>query len=345
MSNRPDPRPALRYPLVVNGLDYLLDVVGRLATEPGTAPDARALKYAVLHLQAGTEVLLKARLQQEHWSLVFDEPATATRAKFDSADFTSCTTTAAFTRLTNIVGLDMPQKSIDAVAKLARDRNALMHYGLTQSAGAVEARAADVLNFLLPFLTTHLLPGLDPEHKADAEQTLTVVRAQLRGIEAYVRTRMNDLRAGLAQVADTTVVCPQCAQPALVLAADARPACRFCLKTWQEPDAADKAAAEYSWIVLGQERDDYPAPGSFIQWCTDCPALTRALVMGAVTAASTQRRLCFSCAGDFTDREFTPCLACGALMLSDAEAAKCSACLEYAPDFATIRTATEESAS
>lgn len=341
MSTRPNPRPDLRYPLVVNGLDYLLDVVGRLATEPGTAPDARALKYAVLHLQAGTEVLLKARLQQEHWSLVFDEPATATRAKFDSADFTSCTTTAAFTRLTNIVGLDLPQKSIDAVTKLARDRNALMHYGLTQPAGAVETRAADVLNFLLPFLATHLLPGLEPEQKADAERTLTVVRAQLRSIEAYIRTRMNDLRAGLAQAADTTLLCPQCAQPALVLAADARPTCRFCLKTWQDPN---EAAAEYSWIVLGQDPEGYPAPDSPVQFCPDCPALTLALVMGAVTAASAQRRLCFSCAGDFTDREFTPCVTCEALTPSDAEGARCSACLEFVgpANWPATRTASEE---
>ncbi|MEU6278539.1 hypothetical protein ABZ871_40055 [Streptomyces populi] len=43
-------RAELSYPLIANGLDYLLDVVDRLATDPGQLPDARSLKYAVLHL-------------------------------------------------------------------------------------------------------------------------------------------------------------------------------------------------------------------------------------------------------------------------------------------------------
>lgn len=35
------------------------------------------LKYAVLHLQAAAEVLLKVRLMRTYWALVFKEPGTA----------------------------------------------------------------------------------------------------------------------------------------------------------------------------------------------------------------------------------------------------------------------------
>lgn len=48
---------------------------------------ARNLKYAVLHLAAGVEVFLKARLQYEHWSLVFAQPGTATREALAEARF------------------------------------------------------------------------------------------------------------------------------------------------------------------------------------------------------------------------------------------------------------------
>ncbi|MGC4982389.1 hypothetical protein ACLQ18_17380 [Streptomyces sp. DT193] len=123
-------RPDLSYPLIVNGLDYLDDVVGRLATAPGVLPDVRALKYAVLHLQAATEVFLKARLQRDHWTLVFKNPATAARTAFDSGKIeSSCTTEEAFTRLTRIKGLALPDKALDAVKELAKVRNALQHYG------------------------------------------------------------------------------------------------------------------------------------------------------------------------------------------------------------------------
>lgn len=50
---------------------------------------SRHLKYAVLHLAAGVEVLLKARLQYEHWSLVFAQPGTATREALAEAPFRS----------------------------------------------------------------------------------------------------------------------------------------------------------------------------------------------------------------------------------------------------------------
>ncbi|MGJ3558659.1 hypothetical protein ACR6C2_05390 [Streptomyces sp. INA 01156] len=65
-----------------NGIDYLRSVVDHL-TE-ADPPTPRALKYAVLHLQAAAEVLLKSRLLREHWSLVFKEPGAATRKKFEA---------------------------------------------------------------------------------------------------------------------------------------------------------------------------------------------------------------------------------------------------------------------
>ncbi|MFJ5534146.1 hypothetical protein [Streptomyces sp. NPDC093261] len=70
------------FPPVRNGLDYLVSVVEHL--EAGTERvSARDLKYAVLHLAAGAEVLLKARLQLEHWSLVFSDPAKARRSELE----------------------------------------------------------------------------------------------------------------------------------------------------------------------------------------------------------------------------------------------------------------------
>ncbi|MET7775783.1 hypothetical protein ABZT28_08370 [Streptomyces sp. NPDC005388] len=144
----------------------------------------------------------------------------------DSADFDSWGTDEAFARLTRITGLALPDKAVAAVKKLARDRNALQHYGLTAPAAAVEARTADVLNFLLPFISDHLVPGLDQSQKADVEGTMYLVRSQLQGIESFLTKRMNELRAGLQDVQDRTVFCPECAQQALVLGGDL-PSCRL----------------------------------------------------------------------------------------------------------------------
>ncbi|MFD5074512.1 hypothetical protein [Streptomyces sp. NPDC058371] len=54
-----EPGGGVDFPPVENGLDYLLSVVEHLARPPQDMTP-RHLKYAVLHLQAATEVLLKS---------------------------------------------------------------------------------------------------------------------------------------------------------------------------------------------------------------------------------------------------------------------------------------------
>ncbi|MCE3034379.1 hypothetical protein [Streptomyces sp. CMSTAAHL-2] len=60
----------IHFPPVENGMDYLISVLEHLDGEPSP----RSLKYAVLHLQAATEVLLKARLIAFDWRLAFQKP-------------------------------------------------------------------------------------------------------------------------------------------------------------------------------------------------------------------------------------------------------------------------------
>ncbi|MCE0445380.1 hypothetical protein LT493_11300 [Streptomyces tricolor] len=97
----------LDFPPIRNGIDYLASVVEHL-DENQSEVGPRDLKYAVLHLQAAVEVLLKARLLREHWSLVFKDPGKATQRDFESADFESCGTEAAVERLREIAGKKRP---------------------------------------------------------------------------------------------------------------------------------------------------------------------------------------------------------------------------------------------
>src|SRR5690242_18279809 len=166
---RPSAPPQLDFPPVRNGIDYLASVVEHL-DENKSDVGPRDLKYAVLHLQAAVEVLLKARLQREHWGLVFKDPGKATRKAFEGGDFESCGTDATIERLRDIAGIAIDRKEAEALKDLAKDRNALQHYGLTHNAHAVEARAGRVLDFLMRFLDTRLLPLLEGQERDRAEQ-------------------------------------------------------------------------------------------------------------------------------------------------------------------------------
>lgn len=59
----------IEFPPLRNGVDYLQDAVRRL----GATPSPTDLKYAVLHLHAGVEVLLKYRLICEDWRLILED--------------------------------------------------------------------------------------------------------------------------------------------------------------------------------------------------------------------------------------------------------------------------------
>jgi len=121
-----------------NGLDYLQSVIEHLRDDP----DERDLKYAVLHLQAAVEVLLKVRLVREHWSLIFEKPSAATSAALVGGDFKSITLEDTLTRLTNIAGVEVPKLAQQQFQRLANKRNKLQHFGLSEQATDRESRRA-----------------------------------------------------------------------------------------------------------------------------------------------------------------------------------------------------------
>ncbi|MCX4458514.1 hypothetical protein OOK58_42130 [Streptomyces sp. NBC_01728] len=296
-AHRSEP-PQLDFPPVRNGIDYLSSVVEYL-DENVSPVGPRNLKYAVLHLQAAAEVLLKARLLREHWSLVFKDLGKATREKFEKGDFESCTTGDAVKRLRNIAGVTIHPKESDALDALAKDRNALQHFGLTHNAGAVEARAGEVLDFLMRFLEDELLPLLDgPEHKS-ALLAMVPVMEGVRNISSYVDLRLDRLRGELKGRESRTIRCPNCEQMTLV-AAPGGGACHFCGESWPSDEllASDYLGGPAQLEALARA-------------CPQCDAHT--LVQGVVFANSPRGNdlwFCFCCAARYTPEELVSCAGC-----------------------------------
>ncbi|MFB9580040.1 hypothetical protein [Streptomyces goshikiensis] len=310
------------FPPVANGLDYLVSVVELLGHDEGTA-SARDLKYAVLHLAAGAEVLLKARLHMEHWSLVFTDPGAATRKALEDGTLSSCTPGQTRKRLENIVGIQFASREEQALKDLASSRNALQHWGLIgdrASAAVVTSTTATVLNFLVSFVDTHLLPKLKESERSAAEREMEHVRDGLHYIEEYVQERMKDLAPRLGPVRRTTVQCPLCGQWALVVPGfEGGPGaggigdtynveCLFCTASLN----AVEAAHEYNATIVGRSMgaEEYDGPEG-IYTCPLCPH--HLLVRGVFTAADRDRAVdfCFGCATGFDSMQ--ECQRCGAV--------------------------------
>ncbi|MFD9319214.1 MULTISPECIES: hypothetical protein [unclassified Streptomyces] len=263
-------------------MDYLLIVAEHLtASQP---PSPRNLKYAVLHLQAAAEVLLKARLQLEHWSLVFKDPALANRRKFEDGDFESCTTSSALTRLRQIANIAIDEKSIKAIETLSKSRNALQHYGLKTSARAVESRAAQVLDFLITFVHDQLLPELPGTEVDEVIGDLDYAGEKLRTIRSFMDTRLKRLAGELRDVRHRTLKCRDCDQWGIVVGDGASSvSCHFCHVLW---GTAERML--HSWVITEENW-----LGVEIDVCPDCGH--EALVADYVRVAEAPEKRCTLC--------------------------------------------------
>ncbi len=240
----------------------------------------------MLHLQAAAEVLLKARLEREHWSLVFKDAALASRARFVAGDFESRTLAATLSRLRDIADVEVDDKAVNALNTLVKSRNALQHYGLTTPAAAVAARAAQVLDFLVAFTYSHLRQKKD---------SLATVTTKLQTIQSFIDARLKRLSGELKDAQDRTLECPECSQWALVVGY--QPHCHFCDRDWL-----------YTHLLIETLRDAAAPEGSADSrgapagQCPDsrCDGL-RVLMAGICVAAAPQEPvvMCLRCATRF----------------------------------------------
>ncbi|WP_328690742.1 hypothetical protein OG879_28945 [Streptomyces caniferus] len=293
-------RPDLDFTPVHNGMDYLRSAVEHLAGQEWehkvSEPDARALKYAVLHLHAAAEVLLKARLTHEHWSLVFSEPAAASWDKYTDGDFQSCSIPTTLDRLERVARVPFPQKKRTAITQLGETRNALTHYGHSKSAHRVEGQVATMLDLLITFISEHLQPteGKEAPH---VETAMRELRGRLGRVQKLVDKRMNGLAQQLQEHADYTVICPECRQDALVVGQS--PACLFCLQTYNAPR---EAALRWGESIVGGGADD-------VDWsledCTACSASDTLPIPIDLfyLFPEEDRLLCFACRAVYTHSE------------------------------------------
>ncbi|MFJ7305224.1 hypothetical protein [Streptomyces sp. NPDC099088] len=286
---------------IENGLDYLVSVIDHLA-QHSTLRDPALLKYAVLHLAAGTEVLLKARLELEHWSLVFANVDEATPEKLQDGTLKSCSPEVTRRRLKQIAGIDIPVHATNGLSRLADARNSLTHYGLIGEKAKrenVEQLTAQVLHFLIGFLNTHLFPYLDDDDHGHAVHTMESIRYGLTRIDSYAKERLRNLAPVLGPHRARSVQCYACMQWSLVVYKRedlglemfefANVYCVLC----EFAVGPERAARLYEIGVL--KRDMPRGVETRREACPACDG--RALVRGAFTVAAGDRPVdfCFDC--------------------------------------------------
>jgi hypothetical protein len=105
--------------VVTNAVDFFHVSIKDLKTRP---------KYSVINFCSGLELILKARLLKEHWSLIVKRPEEAALIRFQNGDFVSVAVEEAIKRLANIGDETFSHDEAKCFERLRDHRNKVVHF-------------------------------------------------------------------------------------------------------------------------------------------------------------------------------------------------------------------------
>lgn len=117
--------------LAESAFDFLEKSVDEIKDRP---------KYSVIHFATAVELLLKARLMHEHWTLVAERTSDVTLDDFLSGKCKTVTQADAIKRLNGACGESIPRDAVAQFTRIAAHRNQMIHF--FHEAGKAEAGQA-----------------------------------------------------------------------------------------------------------------------------------------------------------------------------------------------------------
>jgi len=108
--------------VVKNAVLFLRQSVDNLETAP---------RNSIIDLYTAIELLFKARLMKEHWSLILTKPEDAKVTSFENGDFHSVFLEQSEKRLKNICGESFKKEAITNFKALGEHRNQIVHFAHT----------------------------------------------------------------------------------------------------------------------------------------------------------------------------------------------------------------------
>jgi hypothetical protein len=246
-------------PLLENGLDFLASTVAHLKGEPSQ----RDLKYALLHLASGIELVLKERLRRHDPAQLYSHPERFDEADFAAGNFHSANAAQTVKRLVDVAGVEIADADRAQIMLLRERRNRIEHFGFDDTAAAVTAITARTLGIALDFIAAELEAS---SLGSDADEELREIREALPELQAFLTDRWQRIGDDVRESITAVVVCVGCGEQAAII--DDGPRCRFCGYAAPAAEGAD----EYAHVVVGASRYRAAHDGEdwVVSFCPDC---------------------------------------------------------------------------
>ena len=286
----------LQWSLLDNALDFLLSAAESVCRDEGP----RSLKECAMHLANGVELLVKARLVREHWSLIFANINQATTEELARAEFTSVDFPTAVKRMEQIARVTIDKTVLSHIDALRKLRNQITHFTANLDPTQTKSLVAKTMTFCIEFCEQQDMVAPDLMGK------IGEIRVNLTELQEFVAARMKRISEewGGALIWE----CSECWQDALVIDGG-EVECKYCNRTANPRDLAAKHSE------------------GGLEDCPECgEEMTFALLL---YNNDTDRWQCFSCGegGEHYDH----CMRCD--MIADFEGCEdfkiCSSCFSY----------------
>ncbi len=286
-----------------NGLLFSTEAIELLEGDP----KEKELRLSLIQLAMGIELIVKDRLANEHWSLVFETPQTAKPKKWEEADFKSVGYSEAIKRLESITGQAFSRQ--EDFQRMIDQRNKLIHLGLAYSVEAMKASASKAIGALIEFINERLP---EDERTEDQTQSIESLVKSTTKFEHYVQGRLSEIEVELDGF--TVLKCLACSMPTLKV--DCGIKCLFC-----SYETDDVAIASESFAEVMEYRD--------IHQCPACEWNTMVYVEPEYTAKNDGIYLCFDCNRTWEDGELDDCSGCGSPIEEVEGLSLCGDCIRY----------------
>jgi hypothetical protein len=280
----------VNFPPVLNGLDFLESAVELLAGEETVPP--RNLKYAVVHLAAAVEIILKARLAIKDPKLVWVKSEEYDEKKHVIGDFTSVGWEEARKRVRRFCEPSVALAQPRFFRSLAAMRNRFAHIGVTENTATVEVLTTPMLDFLLTFVHTDLLPLVPEKESTEAQEVMERIRPGLGRIRRLVDQRLKPARELQEKGWIRILPCRNCAALSVPIEGGTETiACVVCHTDYGPPREAAWAYADTSEHAVVTDGSDSP-----VQDHDECGgAVTRVPIGDSIDGAETTVLLCLTC--------------------------------------------------
>ena len=141
--------------MLENGLNFILDAIEQLieAERDGCENRERKIKYSLLHLSSGIELVLKSRLNIEHWTYIFADMNKANKKALEDGSFRSVDSIQAVERLEKMCGVNIEEKDKKSFKELREFRNQTEHFKINSSIQAIESSINRAINSIVSFIS------------------------------------------------------------------------------------------------------------------------------------------------------------------------------------------------